>query len=80
MKTEILHSRTVLRGQGNNLFLTILFMYITYEQEHYVYFKNTYISKWMYRSEVNGHILNTLEWVPMVKRKIGIFIEEKRME
>lgn len=48
MKTGILHSTTVLRGQRNNLFVRILLIYITCEQQYHVCFKNPYISKWMW--------------------------------
>lgn len=47
-------------------------MYITYE--HFIHFKNTYISKWMGGSRVNGHII--VESVPMVRRGVGVLIRE----
>ena len=31
----------------------------------------------MCRNGVNGHILNNLEWVPMMKRGMGVLIEVK---
>lgn len=42
-----------------------------------IYFKNTYTSYWICRNGMNGHILNNLEWVPMMKRGMRVLIEVK---
>lgn len=50
---------SVTRTKKQLIFNLILSMYVTYEQQYYIYLKNTCVSKWMCGSRMNGCLFNT---------------------
>lgn len=77
MKTGILLSRREksIKWTKKQLIYNIILFCISHMNNTTTYIlRITYISKWTCRSGMNGHILNTLEWVPMMKRGMGVLI------